>query len=75
MKFGLVGSGIGAISTAGFAWKYSKSPHGIFSFHATALAISAYIHDCQSTTSIYVDIGCCDLKMLVLFLKASSIAT
>lgn len=28
VKFGLVGSGIGAVSTAGFAWKYSKSPHG-----------------------------------------------
>ena len=28
-KFAATGSAIGAISTAGLAWKYSKSPHGI----------------------------------------------
>lgn len=27
-KIAAAGSVIGAVSTAGFAWKYSKSPHG-----------------------------------------------
>ncbi|KAF5179546.1 Succinate dehydrogenase subunit 6 protein, partial [Thalictrum thalictroides] len=27
-KIAAMGSAIGAISSAGFAWKYSKSPHG-----------------------------------------------
>lgn len=27
-KFAATGSAIGAVSTAGLAWKYSKSPHG-----------------------------------------------
>jgi len=29
VKFAATGSIIGAISTAGIAWKYSRSPHGI----------------------------------------------
>ncbi|KAH9622660.1 hypothetical protein KSS87_022630 [Heliosperma pusillum] len=28
VKYGLVGTAIGAVSSAGVAWKYSKSPHG-----------------------------------------------
>ncbi|XP_057534521.1 succinate dehydrogenase subunit 6, mitochondrial-like [Amaranthus tricolor] len=28
VKYGLIGSAVGAVSTAGFCWKYSKSPHG-----------------------------------------------
>ncbi|KAL2945530.1 Succinate dehydrogenase subunit 6 mitochondrial [Bienertia sinuspersici] len=28
VNYGLVGSAVGAVSTAGFCWKYSKSPHG-----------------------------------------------
>ncbi|KAI3461232.1 hypothetical protein Pfo_017895 [Paulownia fortunei] len=27
-KFGAVGAVVGAVSTAGYAWKYSRSPHG-----------------------------------------------
>ena len=27
-KYAAVGSVVGAVSTAGFAWKYSRSPHG-----------------------------------------------
>ncbi|KAL9228630.1 hypothetical protein vseg_004185 [Gypsophila vaccaria] len=34
-KYGLVGSAVGAVTTAGAAWKYSKSPHG------TVLALGA----------------------------------
>lgn len=29
-QFGVVGSIVGGITTAGWAWKYSKSPHGKF---------------------------------------------
>lgn len=37
-KFGAVGGLIGAVSTAGFAWKYSRSPHGAaLSFGAGAV--------------------------------------
>lgn len=28
VMFGVTGSVVGAVSTAAFAWKYSKSPHG-----------------------------------------------
>ncbi|KMT04976.1 hypothetical protein BVRB_7g171390 [Beta vulgaris subsp. vulgaris] len=28
VKYGLVGSAVGAVTTAGFCWKHSKSPHG-----------------------------------------------
>nr|XP_043606866.1 succinate dehydrogenase subunit 6, mitochondrial [Erigeron canadensis] len=35
VKFMAVGGILGAVSTAGFAWKYSKSPHG------AALALGA----------------------------------
>ncbi|KFK43152.1 hypothetical protein AALP_AA1G086700 [Arabis alpina] len=28
VNFGLAGTVVGAVSTAAFAWKYSKSPHG-----------------------------------------------
>ncbi|EYU22110.1 hypothetical protein ABFS82_04G215400 [Erythranthe guttata] len=27
-QFGMVGAAVGAITTAGYAWKWSKSPHG-----------------------------------------------
>ena len=30
--FGATGAALGAVSTAAFAWKYSKSPHGKDSF-------------------------------------------
>ncbi|KAI4386157.1 hypothetical protein MLD38_004116 [Melastoma candidum] len=37
-QFGLVGGAIGAVTTAGFAWKYSKSLHGAgLSFAAGAV--------------------------------------
>ncbi|CAK9146052.1 unnamed protein product [Ilex paraguariensis] len=37
-KYGALGSLIGAVSTAGFAWKYSRSPHGAaLSFGAGAI--------------------------------------
>lgn len=35
VNFGLTGSAIGAVSTAAFSWKYSRSPHG------AALALGA----------------------------------
>lgn len=28
MTFGVTGAALGAVSTAAFAWKYSRSPHG-----------------------------------------------
>lgn len=33
--FGSTGAALGAVSTAAFAWKYSKSPHGkdVFSLY------------------------------------------
>ncbi|KAA8550127.1 hypothetical protein F0562_001811 [Nyssa sinensis] len=38
VKFGAVGCVIGAVTTAGFAWKYSRSPHGaILSYGAGAV--------------------------------------
>ncbi|XP_010274345.1 PREDICTED: succinate dehydrogenase subunit 6, mitochondrial [Nelumbo nucifera] len=38
VKFAATGSIIGAVSTAGFAWKYSRSPHGaVLSFGAGAV--------------------------------------
>ncbi|KAL0460845.1 UNVERIFIED_CONTAM: Succinate dehydrogenase subunit, mitochondrial [Sesamum latifolium] len=27
-KFGVVGAAVGAVSTAGYAWRWSRSPHG-----------------------------------------------
>ncbi|XP_074268097.1 succinate dehydrogenase subunit 6, mitochondrial [Silene latifolia] len=37
-KYGFVGATIGAVSSAGVAWKYSKSPHGaVLAFGAGAV--------------------------------------
>ncbi|KAL6506509.1 succinate dehydrogenase [Orobanche gracilis] len=38
-KFGAVGAAVGAVSTAGLAWKWSRSPHGA----ALSLAFGAVV--------------------------------
>ncbi|KAK4482760.1 hypothetical protein RD792_009928 [Penstemon davidsonii] len=42
-KFGAAGAVVGAVSTAGIAWKYSKSPHGaVLSFAFGAVVGSTF---------------------------------
>eukprot|EP00262_Sarcandra_glabra_P019261 TRINITY_DN7200_c0_g1_i1.p1 TRINITY_DN7200_c0_g1~~TRINITY_DN7200_c0_g1_i1.p1 ORF type:complete len:154 (-),score=25.97 TRINITY_DN7200_c0_g1_i1:281-742(-) len=48
-KIAAIGSAIGAISTGGFAWKYSKSPHGaLLSFGAGAVFGWTFGHEIAS---------------------------
>lgn len=58
-QFGLVGAAVGAITTAGYTWKWSRSPHGmlwfrfIWSFHIEMISLLL-----QHVVSWYGNIAC-----------------
>lgn len=49
-KFLAVGGILGAVSTAAFAWKYSKSPHG----KQSPILYSVYIYVCDKFSKLVV---------------------
>lgn len=42
--FGAVGAAVGAVSTAGCAWKWSRSPHGMLSF-CVRVRVHVHVHE------------------------------